>query len=145
MNAAVDALRLAGADHLLRAYGNPPPAPVQEETAGLLAWARGTLQAEIEGAALGPANSIQPALLAEKMGEFQAQWRDRPALRALIRAASDLADAEAERSALAWALREMSRSREWRREPGGMLPFDEFFDVVEQARQAHVDAVRGHG
>lgn len=100
-----------------------------EETAELLAWARTTLHAEIEAPVLGDAAVRSPA--PPPMALLQAQWRERPGLRALVRAAADLSDGQAERSLVAWTLREASRSREWRREAGGMLPFAEFFALME--------------
>ena len=98
-----------------------------EETPAMLAQARLTLAAE---GCVQDDDFTPPVVAPGRMADFQREWRRRPGLRALIRAAQDLDDALVERNRSLCALREMARSAQWRREPGGRLPVDEFFGLA---------------
>ena len=62
-----------------------------------------------------------PVVPPERVVDFQRQWRARPELRALIRAAGRLDEAEASRSRPVRALWELSRSDAWRADGRGLL------------------------
>lgn len=66
-----------------------------------------------------------PVLSREQLALLQAEWRRSPGLRCCIRLVADIDDYRVtEASRLLRALWLMSASWEWRREAGGMLPFE---------------------
>ena len=99
------------------------------ETARVRELAEMTVGAELE--VRTPVDYDEQAFLAH-MHEWRQQWIDNPGLRAAIRAASRLDEAEAAKAPLVRALWLMSRSHEWRSMPGGKMPImdDPFVDMV---------------
>lgn len=78
-------------------------------------------------------DDVQPPVIPPgRMADFQREWRNRPTLRCLIRAASRMKniDQARRRNRQLQALYEMAQSHEWRRESGGRLPFAEFFTLA---------------
>ena len=68
-----------------------------------------------------------PVIPPERIPDFQREWRRRPKLRALIRAAGQLDEAEAARSKPVRALWELAYSDAWRADGYGLLvDFQEF-------------------
>ena len=89
--------------------------------------ARAVIEADLEAAEGGPFTAAIPP---GQMPKFQREWRPRPELRLLIRTADDLEEQTASASKSVRALREMSKSPEWRRDPGGRMPFPEFHRLL---------------
>ena len=69
------------------------------------------------------------------MPEWRREWMRRPYLRCLIRAAQHLRPEQRRRSRTLQGLWEMSRSPEWRRQPGGRIPV-EFAPLLEPGEGA---------
>ena len=86
----------------------------------MLAQARMTLAAE--AACQDDDLGDGPVIPAGRMRDFQREWRRRPGLRCLIRAAERMPASAGARNRNIRALREMAASPEWRREPGGRVP-----------------------
>lgn len=80
-------------------------------TADDRAWADMTLAAEVAHDQ-GPLDHL-PIVPPERTQEFAGEWRRRPALRAMIGAAGRLGEERCNRSPVARALWELSRSDEW--------------------------------
>ena len=103
------------------------------ETEAMRAAAWEALDAECEQLENGAWQAIHPSSLADRwpvvpkeaLPALQAEWRRNPGLRACIRIAADIGPPERrDASLLLRALWEMGLSWEWRREAGGMLPFE---------------------
>ena len=101
----------------------------RDETLRVRALAEMTVGAELE--VRTPVAFDEQAFLAH-MGEWRQKWIHNPGLRAAIRVAGRMDEAEAKRAPLVRALWLMSRSDEWRRMPGGKMPImdDAFVDMV---------------
>ena len=86
-----------------------------------------TIRAEL---ACGEAALSLPVIPPERIPDFQRQWHRRPGLRALIRAAGQLDEAEVARSTSVRALWELAHSDAWRADGRGLLcDFPEFAAV----------------
>ena len=83
-----------------------------------------TLRAEL---ARDEAPLSLPVIAPERIPDFQREWHRRPELRALIRAAGALDEAEVAHSAPVRALWELAHSDAWRADGRGLLvDFPEF-------------------
>ena len=89
-----------------------------------------TVTAELDADTIG---EIDEDMVLAHMSEWQRVWRESPGLRSCIRVASKLTEEEASKSGLVRVLWLMSRSDEWRRQPGGKMGImvgDPFVDAV---------------
>ena len=100
------------------------------------ATARMVVHAHLE-ADRGGAPVESPVIAPERIADFRREWRRRPCLRALIRAAGRLDAAAVSRSREIRALWELARSREWAADGRGLLceypEFAELFDGEDAA------------
>ena len=112
-------------------YQSPTSAPdngigaLGEETAAMLAEARGVIACEAELQNDRPEDRFTPPVLSRgDVRRFQREWLRRPQLRCLIRAAGALPPEGYAGNLRLRALWELSQSPEWRREPGGRIPIE---------------------
>ena len=111
-----------------------PVSPIDEETAEMRAEAWEVLNREAESASIPISAGGTKWVTAEvgttwaieeaNLPALQAEWRRNPALRCCIRLVADIDPEKRDASLLLRALWEMSLSHQWRREAGGMLPFE---------------------
>ena len=90
-----------------------------------------TLRAELDGVRRDPLVSL-PVIPPERIPDFQREWYRRPELRALIRTAGQLEEAEVAHSPTVRALWELAHSDAWAADARGL-----FCDYPEFAALFH--------